>query len=28
LKGKGTYKSATMDADGNITFDVEGEYTQ
>lgn len=28
LKGKGTYKSATMDADGKITFDVEGEYTQ
>jgi hypothetical protein len=28
LKGKGTFKSASMDADGNITFDIEGEYTQ
>ena len=28
LKGKGTFQSAAMDADGNITFDVEGECTQ
>ena len=28
LKGKGTYKGGAPDADGNILFDVEGEYTQ
>ena len=28
LKGKGTYKVGAPAADGNILFDVEGEYTQ
>lgn len=28
LKGKGKFAGGTPDADGNITFDIEGEYTQ
>jgi len=28
LKGKGTYKAGAPDANGNMTFDIEGEYTQ